>query len=414
MKNRRNFRTRKEGGFFSSLFGALIGIAFVVIASPLTAWYAESQHKGEDFATATVVEADSSVEGYLVVEGEAKNNDSLLCPQRYEDIENDEDVKDCVYTEEVTEEYTVQERESCGKLSSDQVKIEYLGDECDSDGTNCEPCYLVEEYDWEEIDSETQYAEFAVGNYTVQLSDTVNKIGTREFTEYLADYSYDEYNDEYDSYYEDEYDEFYEDGYEYESDRDERGSRTQYEIGDIRYNYEYLPTDDVQLVAGDAVGDRISGAADKKPFVVSNLGYTGTLEDLESQDKTTSWLLRIVSLVLMVLGAVMIAGPLTVFTNVFRFIPFLGKRLDKGLDSMISFVAAFIGFLLWLVMYAAVLLLKNIWLVLLVFGAIGIVVVVLVQRGQKKNKDADAEGPQTSEQQTPETPKEEKPVGPKQ
>ncbi len=61
-----------------------------------------------------------------------------------------------------------------------------------------------------------------------------------------------------------------------------------------------------------------------------------------------------------------------------------------------------------LVMYAAVLLLKNIWLVLLVFGAIGVVVVVLVQRGKKK---ADAE---KSAAPAEAAPKEEAPTEPKQ
>ncbi|MDP3970886.1 MAG: TMEM43 family protein [bacterium] len=382
----KSYRVRKEGGIFSSIIGMMIGLLFVVVASPLTAWYAESQHRAADFTAATVVEADSSEEGYVVVEATATNKQPLVCPVPFNEIDAEMEEENCVYVEEQVERYGVQEKEHCGSLSSNQTVVRQLQDECDADGTNCESCYLVEEYDWETESTDSQYASFLLGKYEITPSDGANFIGTKEFTEYdlLADYEagltedglYD------DVYYDDEVD----------TTRENTGA---YEVGDLRYTYTYLNADQTLLVAGDADNNQIKGAYDKKPYVVSSLNYQGTMEDLEAQDSASKWGLRIASLVLMVLGVVMIFGPLTIFTNVFRFIPWLGKRLDKGLDSMIQFIAALIGFVMWIILYAMVLVLKNIWLIIIVLAVLGVGVFMLVKMGKKKSDAVKSEQPAT-------------------
>lgn len=350
----RPYRVRKEGGIFSSLIGALVGILFVVIGSPLAAWYAESQNRADDFSTAQVVESNSTTEGYVVVEGDATVEETVACPHKTD--------SSCVFVEKRTEQYSVERKEQCGDLSKDQVEIEYRGQECDSDGSNCKPCYMVDEYTWDQVATESEYAKFAVGSFTVKASDQTNFIGAQEYTHYESEPT---------------------------------TNTTQYTVGDIRHLYTYFPADDVQLVAGDAKAQAISGALEGKPFIVSNTGYVGTLAELESQDRNTAWGLRIASLVLMVVGVVMIFGPLTAFTNVFKMIPFLGKRLDKGFDAVITFVAAVIGFVLWLLLYAVVMVLKNIWIIIIVLGVIGIGVFILVKRGKKANSAAPQEPPAT-------------------
>lgn len=359
----RSFRTRQEAGVFSSLFGILIGLALVVFVSPLSGWYAESQHRADDFSSAQIVDASSHEEGYIIVEDKAVNEESLSCP-----VPQDEPVENsvnCVYTSEKTEEYTVQEKEQCGTLADNQVRIRQLQDECDSAGTNCEPCYLVAESNWEEMDEVVESVAFKLGDYTITPSAKTNFVGTKNFVEY------DLLND----YYPD-------DNYGNENQRDTTG---QYAVGDIRYTYTYLESDQNLLVAGEADNQQIQGATDDKPYVISSLNYENTLLELAAQDSTFKWILRIVSLLAMIFGVMMIFGPLTVFTNIFRFIPFLGKRLDKGIDSMINFIAAASGVVLWILVYGVILLLKNIWLILIVLGVIGVIILVIVMLARKKD-----------------------------
>lgn len=360
------YRVRKEGGIFSSIIGAFIGILFVVIGSPLAAWYAESQNRADDFSTAQVVAADSATDGYVVVENTAKSTEDLACPNI-----GIESIGKCIYVGKNTEKYSVERKEQCGSLSDSQVQIEYKGQECDSDGKNCESCYMVDEYSWNQISTDSNYAKFAVGSYSVKASDQTNFIGSQEYTQYESTPT-DTTNVNNNA----------------NANLNTNAGLTTpdgHAVGDIRHNYSYFPIDDVALVAGDAKTQAISGATDGKPFIVSNTGYAGTVAALESQDRTMAWGLRILSLALMVIGVVMIFGPLTAFTNIFRFIPILGKRLDKGFDAVITFVAALIGFVLWLGLFAIVMVLKNIWIIIIVLGVIGAGVLFLVKRGKKKS-----------------------------
>ncbi len=383
------YKVRKEGGIGSSLMGMLFGIVLVVFASPIAAWYAESQQRAEDFTTAVVVALDSSDEGYVVVEGDAVPQDTLGCPypglngevqyeNKNDDLEDDlstatddevidtntpkkipEDNTSCVYVNTLTEAYSREEKEVCGRVSSEQTIIQELGDECDADGTNCEPCYMVEQYDWSEKTNISEFAVFTIGDYEIIPEKKVNFIGTKEFTEY-------EFLD----------------------------SRSNPSENDLRFTYTYLPADQTLLVAGDAENNSISSAYNDKPYIISSLSYEGTLEALEAQDSTAKWGLRIASLVMMVLGFILIVGPLTLFTNVFRFIPFMGKRLDKGIDSVIIFIAAVFGFLFWLLVWGIVLVMKNIFVIILFLTVIGIGALFLVKKGKKLSGGEKPQNPQ--------------------
>lgn len=354
------FKVRKEGGVFGSIIGLLAGLAMVVFGSPLAAWYAESQHRAEDFTTAVVVEDPAAVqEGYVVIEGEVKNVDTLLCPidPNATAAEVGEsaggaaaaETTNCAYVKTDTQKYTRTEKEQCGSVSDNQKIIQRVQDQCDSDGTNCESCYIVEQFDWKTTSTVHNAARMMLGGYTVKASEKSNLIGSTEMTVY----------------------EFPE-------------SATKPLENDLRYQYEYLESDQKLLVAGNAEKGMMTQAYEGKPYVFSNLSYQGTLEELQSQDQAAKWGLRIASLVMMVLGFVLIAGPLTMFTNLFRIIPGLGKHLDKGFDALIGMVAGLIGFVLWLVVWGVVLVVKNVWVLLAVLIILGVVVFVLVQRGKKR------------------------------
>ncbi|MFH1766486.1 MAG: TMEM43 family protein [Patescibacteria group bacterium] len=390
--------SNKQGGIFSSMIGMLIGIGLVVALSPYLLWQAQSQDRAKEFSTATVVSADGNDSGYIVIEGVAKNVDQLVCP-RIGDVRkttpnnrvtnpasaNDEedyfaglDVIDpvttaeptptqvieeavtepqnCLYVAATKEIFESREVEQCGELTKDQTLIKRIEDSCDEDGTNCEPCYLVNEYDWTLEDTNYDYARFSINAYTVSPEGGANFIGTSNF----VDYVYDE-------------------------------SKTSPIVGDIRYNFTYLPADQQILVAGNAANNEIEGAYDGKPFVISNKNYEGTLAALKSQDKAMGWLLRIASLLAMMIGMLMIVGPITYFTNIFRTIPILGKHVDKGFDGVIKSAAALIGLVLWLIIFALVLLLKNILIVIAVLSVLGAIAIYLVKNGKMKFKKQNIE-----------------------
>ncbi len=340
MRPRGTYTVRRSGGIFSSIFGVLLGLGFIVIGSPVAVWYAESQHQGEDFATAIQVAATDQQSGYLAVTGTASVVDALPCPSQTVGL-----TTDCVWVQTEQQTYRSEEKRQCGSLSDDQTILSNLPDECDSDGTNCERCYQVEEHSWETVDTTDQFAQFGLGVYSVTPTSAVNFIGEDSFTTTTA---------------------------------------TTPQVGDQRQIMTYYPVQSVALVAGLATNNKLGTTLDGKPFVVSNLDYAGTLADLEAQDRSMMWILRIVSLVLMVIGMTMLAGPLTYFTNIFRVIPFLGSRVDRGFDAVIGFVAALLGVVMWFVLWIVVLLLKNIWLILGGLVIIAIIVVILIQLGKKK------------------------------
>lgn len=359
------YRTRKEGGILSSLVGMLIGFALVVIGSPLAAWYAESQHRAEDFSSATVVDAQSTQSGYIIIEDQPIVKEPLVCPTgKVEAVDADTTaVSECLYVAKVDEEYSVEQKEQCGTLNSNQEQVAYLGEECDADGANCEPCYRVNEYTWKQISETAEYAKIGLGQYVITPSESTNFIGGSEMVVY---------------------------------DVANLGTEANPEVSDSRFSYEYFPVSEQLLVAGDSENGKIKGAYDKKPYVVSNYSYQGTLAELEAQDTGMKWGLRILSLVLMVFGAVLIVGPLTVFTNVFRFVPFVGKHVDKGVDAVISFFAALVGVAMWVVVYGLVLVLKNVWIILIVLGVLGFGIIMLVQRGKHKQNTTDSNQPPTT------------------
>lgn len=390
---------KQGGGFFNSLIGVLIGLGLVVAVSPYLLWHAQSQNRAKDFSTANVVSADGNDTGYIVIEGMATNIDPLSCPQpgdihkatpsnRSATINNlqvdptwddpgyfaedydeftDPEInaeptptlinepvtapKNCIYTQASTETYESREVESCGKIETNQKVIKQLEDQCDDDGNNCKKCYLVNEYDWHATDTSYELARFSVGEYIVSPQSNANYIGESTF----LDYVYTE-------------------------------SATSPIVGDTRIRFTYFPSDQKLLIAGNSDNHEIEGAYDKKPYVISNKSYDGTLETLKSQDKTTGWMLRILSLVLMIVGMLMIVGPLTYMTNFLKFIPVLGKQVDRGFDSVVKFGAMVFGLVFWLIIFGLILIIKNIWIIILVLAILGAVILYLLKSGKVKLK----------------------------
>jgi len=398
---------KETGGIFSSLIGMLIGLGLVIALSPYLLWQSQSQHRADDFSSAEQVESSSDVDGYVVVEDEAKQLETLICPRQgdnlaslinnsktdsedeeeflAEEADEDDDVidalenagfefeeiddetkdkkdkkkeeksepQDCLYVYVQNETYSRKEERVCGDTSDDQKIIEHLEDECDDEG-NCEHCYLVESFDWNGGDSSSEFASFTVGSYQINPSSKAKFVGTSS----LVDYQF--------------------------PDRKNTPN-----VGDKRFNYTYMPSNNDTLIVGNASDQKIEGALDDKIFVISSKSYAGTLEALQNQDKSSGRMLWIFSLIAMLIGMLLVVGPLTLLTDIFKVIPFFGKHADKGFDGMIKFGAILAGLVLWGIVYVFVLLAKNILLILGVLAVIGILIFVVATKGKSKLKKSE-------------------------
>lgn len=239
-----------------ALAGALLigGIALYGFAG-------NSQNRAENFAQAQRVSATEVVEGYVAVEGTAESAETLSCPF---------DGGKCAYIKTTTEEYTSSQQERCGTLDDNMVIIEYQRQQCSGSGEteSCEDCYWVEEYEWSQVDKEISTVALTMGGYTVTTTDA-------DFNGTVTETLYDDPQSELDPY-----------------------------VGDFRTTIEYLPLNNVRLVSGvsNTTGTIADGGKDK-PLLVSTRTYEALAEDLERQDNSTKWLLRIAGIVLAVLGA---------------------------------------------------------------------------------------------------------------
>lgn len=392
---------KQKQGLSSSLFGMLIGLLMVVLLSPYLLWQANSQHRAKDFSSAQQIEAESNEEGYVAVMGNAVIDKKLNCPRlgdnlairedepeeefeeevdneddevvkaledagfEFEDVEDEdippadstkeeevtqEELRECFYVNESEETWSRAEEKTCGEVESKERIIRKLPEECDNEG-NCEPCYIVEKFDWDQTDSDAQYAAFQLGSYRITPSGKAKFIGT----ESLLDYQYPE-------------------------------QASNPEEGDKRFDYTFMPANQSILVAGEASGQEIEGALDGKSFIISSKSYAGTLESLQDQDASSKMLLTVFSLLAMIIGMLLVVGPLTLLTDVFKFIPVLGKHADKGFDGVIKFAAVVFGLVLWGIVYGLVLIAKNIILIIVVLAVLGAGAYVLATKGKLKLK----------------------------
>ena len=220
----------------------------MAVVSPLAAWYAESQHRAQDFASAQRVAADSSVDGYIAVEGAPTVEQELNCPAT-------STTEQCLYVEEVLERYTRSETEQCGTLNTNAEVVRTLQDDCDSDGRNCKPCYSVAEYNWAEQDDQSKhsFSTFTVSGYTVVPTTDTTFFETQSLTAYET-----------------------------------TNAETEPKVGDVRHVFTYLPTPQHVVVAGLSNDNKISTSGGKL-FVVSGLTFEATQQTLADQDTAYAW-----------------------------------------------------------------------------------------------------------------------------
>ncbi len=329
----------------------------LILYGPYFLWDAESQNRANDFSAAPLVSIESEETGHLTVKGLPESNESLLCPS-----ERDDSAEECVSISTTVREYSIEEVEQCSSNRPSRA-IENLAEKCDSDGENCKPCYLVEKEIWKQVSSNTEFAPFTIGNYKVPSAYEAELIGQKSFKVYNA------------------WEESESDSFLYE---ERTVSETNAEPGDRETSYNYLSMDSELIVSGVANTSMEIGAGEKT-FVISSLSEAETLGNLESKDTQSKWMLRALSMAMVVFGFIFIFNTVAAIPLMLvGIIPFLGKKLEEGISSVISFIAGAIGLVIWGLMWASVLLLKNI-VALIVIGVVLVGAAFAVYSFAKKN-----------------------------
>lgn len=345
-----------------------IGIILIIIG-PVILWNAESQRRAADFESAKDVSASSDKSGYLRITGQPELEDTLLCP----DSKNEDIEKKCLYISSSVEEYQLSDKEICSNTRPTDVIRTLDREECNSDNENCKPCYLVEEREWESIDSDSQYVDFTIGDYIVRNSSKANIVGADTYEEFIPN----------DVFGENEFDYLFEDIPEQEASASRQSNP---EIGDRKISYSFVPAKGDLLVAGESTDGEIS--EDNKEFVISTLTYAQTLEKLEGQDSSAKWGLRALSLALVVFGAISIFTGIASIPGFFLdAIPFIGDKLEDKLNQIASLFGGCMGLLIWGFMFFVVMLLKNLVALIIGFGIVFAVIAGLTIFVMKRGKN---------------------------
>lgn len=333
-----------------------IGIG-LILWGPFILWNAEFQHRALDYQSSVMMQEDSDESGHVKVKGVPNVAEALECPPS-EALED----QTCLSVVKTVSEFTRKEVEQCTSTRPSNV-IRSLPEQCDSKGENCEPCYLVEKESWESIDSESQFAAFSLGKYNVPSRFEAEVLGEQSYVEYES--------------VESRSDSFFL--------TDERTpSKVNAVPGDREYSYQYITSSQDIIVSGLA-NESLEIGAGEKTFVISALTDAETLAALQSKDNMSKWGLRVMSLLMVVFGFVFIFNTIAAIPLMLvKIIPFLGKPLENGISSVISMVAGLIGLVVWGLMWATVLMLKNI-IALVVIGAVVVLAALAVVRFAKKN-----------------------------
>lgn len=327
----------------------LIGLFLILVLSPLTAWFAESQHRAKDFSTATQVESTQLQDGYVVTSAATNPDEGVECPVS--------GPAGCLYVSTLIEEYLSVEEVICRDEPPSGVTILRSEDpQCDEYG-DCEPCWLVEDEKWVVLDDVVDHETFTLGSYTVSANETVNYVGAVEYASQQPS--------------------------SLRTNANETIDELNPVIGDIRESYEYIQLGPEILVAGDALNGEIDSS--EKEFVISTLDYSATAEALKTQDRNTSMGLRIFSAMLMMIGFMFLVAPFLSVTGAFaNLIPIFGKAAHGPFKAGVYALAGIAGLLVWLLIWISILFLKNLWWI----SIIGIVVLlaILAKEFIKKKK----------------------------
>ena len=222
----------------------------------------------------------------------------------------------------------------------------------------------VKEVDkWVDITSETKWAEFKLGKYTVKPSGASLKL----------DLSQKEFREEDGVYYE--------------------GSKTPY-VDDYRIIVQYLTTDAKLIVVGQISGSTISSGGEV--FIITNKTDTELISEMKTAETTLYWVLKGATWLLLTLGLLMMIGPIL---SLLDFIPIAGQAANCAASILAAIIS--VG-----IVIAGTLIIKFWWLCL-ALSVVGVVVLlaILVMLIAKKGgkEEAKSESPAKEEEKKEES-----------
>lgn len=279
-------------------FGAL----FIFVFSPAFLWAVGSQDAAQDFSNLTQADAEIVQDGPLVIYGQVQISQPVSCP----------DENQCVYSATQSEIYTRSEFIACGELDENLTVLKDEAERCDNTG-NCEPCFLVESFDWELQESTVVTPTFNIGAYTITPSPQTQYLDVIVQSDAVRDTPKE---------------------------------------GDVRTSRSYLPLQESMLAAGTASSGVITNPTDSGQFFISNLSIEDTQTLLKQQDKVAKNSLRLLSLLSMIVGWVVLISQFTrPISGLFKILPILGPAIERGSNFALTVLSALIGLVVWLVIF---------------------------------------------------------------
>ncbi len=329
---------RKFRKFKGSFGGICIAPVLIVLSLGLL-YFGEKQKRNSilvESLSLESVEEVSYTEGMHKVKGTPKVSTAAEAP-KYGDV---------LYYSYQKEEY--QEVE---ETEYDTQTVIEEGEEYEDE---IERVKLVEK--WVSIESDSEWADFKLGNYTVNVSGADLKLDLSS-KEYRRDYLSGEY-------------------YEY------TGSATvDPEIGDYRIRVSYLPLETELLVVGEFTSDIIKQG---EIYIITTKSDSQLISDMKTAETTTYWVMKAASWLLLTFGFLMILSPIL---SLLDFIPIAGKAAS----CLASVIAA--GISLGIVVMGT-LIIRYWWLFLIIGGVIVIGLVLLLillisRKGGAKKEEAE-------------------------
>ncbi len=154
------------------------------------------------------------------------------------------------------------------------------------------------------------------------------------------------------------------------------------EVGDIRIYFEYGEYDTVSVL-GKQTGSKIGSYTTKKNSTILKLEKgektsTELINNIESANKFSKWLMRILGTIIVCIGMSMVLSPITTLIG---YIPFLGKIVNGAIGA----VSSFIGLAISLIVIAiAWIVFRPILGVILIVVSVGLIILAKKYASKKE------------------------------
>jgi hypothetical protein len=204
---------------------------------------------------------------------------------------------------------------------------------------------------WVELESESKWASFKLGNYSVATSGADLELDLME----------KEYYEDWDGYFE-----------------VTSGMNISPELGDYRMVVTYLELDSELLVVGQISNSTVDSSGEV--FIISTKSDSELLADLKTEESAIYWVMKAGTVLLLMFGFLSILGPVL---SVLDIIPIAGKALNCA--------ATVIALILSVIIVAIATVIIKFWWAILILGVvtlagIGIGVFLLLSKGSKKGQ----------------------------